>query len=403
MGTTPEAASAAAQVLRGNYGRFLLRALQVVFWVLVLCPWHALFIYPLLMYLVSKVYRKKFVRQPITPKVSQLIAAYNEEKAIAGKLENSLALDYPVDKLEIIVVSDASTDRTDEIVRSFADRGVKLVRVEGNVGKSAALNEGVTRATGEILAFSDATGHWSPESIRAMAEHYADPRVGCVSGWVAYRYDNSLTAQGFGVYQRFVMALRRAEASFGSGFNAPGSIHSIRKAVFRPLPQATFGDMVDPLHTALRGLRTTHEDRAISWEESRTQIGDEWRARLRICMRAWTFMFYALRRFPVFKAPMYCFQLASHKFLRWLVGPFMIPIFVLNAALLRQHPVYKVLFAAQVAYYGATLLGLVLARAGFRVRGLSGLVFYNSVNLAYMVALVRCLRGERVARWRPSR
>jgi cellulose synthase/poly-beta-1,6-N-acetylglucosamine synthase-like glycosyltransferase len=355
------------------------------------------------MFIVSKVYRKKFVREPITPTVSLVIAAYNEEKAIAGKIENSLAIDYPKDKLEIIVASDSSTDRTDEIVRSFADRGVKLVRTEGNLGKSPTLNQAAKQATGEILAFSDATGHWSKDSIRSMAQHYADPRVGCVSGWVDYSYDKSTTAQGFGIYQQFVMALRRAEASFGTGFNAPGSIHSIRKSAYKPLPAATFGDMVDPFHAAVQGLNTTFENNAVSLEESRTKTIDEWQARTRICLRAWDFMFYALLRFPIFRSPMYCLQLISHKFLRWLVGPFMVPIFIINAVLFNTHWIYQVLFACQIAYYGLTLIGYLFSKFKIRVRGISGLLFYNEVNLAYLVTLVKYLFGTRCPRWKPLR
>jgi cellulose synthase/poly-beta-1,6-N-acetylglucosamine synthase-like glycosyltransferase len=355
------------------------------------------------MFVLSKIVRYSFVRKPIAPSVSLVIAAYNEEKSLAGKLENSLAIDYAKDKLEIIVASDASTDGTDDIVQRFADRGVRLVRCEANKGKSATLNEAVQHAHGEIIAFSDATGHWSKDSIAAMVSHYADPRVGCVSGWVAYSYDDSTTAQGFGVYQRFVMALRRAEGSFGAGFNTPGSIHSIRRSVFRPLPAATFGDMVDPFHAAVQGLRTTFENRAISYETSRTRIKDEWQARIRICLRAWAFLFYALRHFPILRSPMYCFQLTSHKFLRWFVGLFMLPIFVINMFVLSYHWVYQVLFACQIAYYGLTLLGYVLSRIGIRIRGLSGLVFYNSVNFAYIATFVQYVCGRRAARWLPSR
>jgi len=378
-------------------------AIQIILWIFIVSCIYAMFIYPGLIVLLSKAFRKEFKREAITPKVSLIIAAYNEEKAIAGKLENSLELDYPKDKLEIIVGSDASTDRTDEIVKSFADCGVKLVRVEGNLGKSVMLNEAAKQATGEILAFSDATGHWSKDSIRSMAQHYADPRVGCVSGWVSYSYDDSMTAQGFNAYQRFVMALRRAEAAFGAGFNAPGSIHSIRKSVYMPLPAATFGDMVDPYHTAIQGYRTIFEEQAISYEFSRVRAGDEWEARIRICTRAWTFLFYALRRFPVFRSPMYCWGVISHKFLRWSVGPFMLPIFILNAILLSHHWVYQVLFGCQVLYYLATLVSLSFGRMGKRVRGLSGLLFYNSVNFAYVLTLVRYFMGYRVPRWKPSR
>ena len=212
--------------------------LQIAFWVLVFCPIYSMVLYPLLMQLLSRVYRRRFKREPITPKVTQIIAAYNEEQALARKLENSLSLDYPKDCLEIIVASDGSTDRTDEIARSFADHGVKLVRVEGGEGKSAVLNEAVRQATGEIVAFSDATGLWDRDSVRAMAAHYADPRVGCVYGWVSYDYDDSMAAKGFSTYQRFVMALRRAEAAFATRSNGrTGAFAGARPGSARPSPR----------------------------------------------------------------------------------------------------------------------------------------------------------------------
>lgn len=378
-------------------------ALQIIFWILLACPFYTMIGYPLLMLVVSRMYCRQTRRAPITPKVSQIIAAYNEERAIAGKLENSLSLDYPAGKLEIIVVSDASTDRTDEIVRSFADRGVKLVRCEGNQGKSAAINEAVRHATGEILAFSDATGHWDPESIRAMAEQFADPTVGCVSGWVAYRYEDNSTARGFKLYQRFIMPLRRAEGCLGSGFQVPGSIHCMRASAFRPLPPATFGDMVDPLHAAMAGLRTTLERQATAFEESRSNLADEWQARLRISLRAWAFVAYALPRLPLLRSPLYCFQVMSHKFLRWLVGPLMLPLLILNLLLLPVHWTYQAVFAGQVLFYGMTLLGYAASKAGRPLRGFSGLVFYNSVNLAYIISALRFLSGKRAARWVPTR
>ena len=377
--------------------------LEIAFWVLVACPLYSMIGYPLLMLIAARVYRRHFVRAPITPRVSLIIAAYNEEAAIARKLDNSLALDYPPERLEIVVASDGSTDRTDEIVKSYAGRGVRLVRAERNVGKSEAVNLAVKHAAGEILVFSDATGMYDPRSVRAMAAHFADPRVGCVSGWVAYRYDKSVAGQGFSVYQRFVMALRRAEAAFGSGFNAPGSIHAVRASAFIPTPPDTFSDMTDPLHAATLGLHTTFEEEAVSWEESRTRIEDEFRARVRIASHAWRFMSYALRRFPLLKSPMYCFQLASHKFLRWMTGPLLIPIFVLNALLVTHHWIYQLLLAGQLAYYGLTLLGYLFGRTGRRLKALAGLVFLNTVYLAYIVAFVRFLRGDRKISWVPSR
>jgi cellulose synthase/poly-beta-1,6-N-acetylglucosamine synthase-like glycosyltransferase len=360
-------------------------------------------LYPLLMLLISMVVQDRFKRAAITPKVSLIISAYNEEKSIAAKIENALSTHYPADKLEIIVASDASEDRTDEIVRAFAHRGVKLVRLDGRQGKSPTTNLAVEQSTGEILCFSDATGMWTRDAVPAMVEHYADPRIGCVSGWVRYEYDKSATAEGFRSYQRFVMALRRAEGCIVAQSNAPGSIHSLRRSAFRPIPAATFGDMVDPYHAALAGLRTAHEDRAISDEESRTRMGDEWNARKRICLQAWTFMFYALRSFPLIRSTAYCFQLFSHKLCRWITGVLMIPLLVLNILLFREHWIYQVLLAGQIFYYGLTLIGVALGRRGIRIRGVSGLVFYNSVNFAYLITFVQYLGGKRIATWKPCR
>jgi cellulose synthase/poly-beta-1,6-N-acetylglucosamine synthase-like glycosyltransferase len=376
---------------------------EILLWILLASGLYSLVLYPVLILILGRLVPRRFERRPIRPDVSLVISAFNEEAAIGAKLENSLALDYPPDHLEILVASDASTDRTDDIVRGFGARGVKLLRYEGGLGKSAILNRAAGAANGEILVFSDATGIWSRDAIAAMVAHFADERVGCVSGRVGYTYDDSTTSRGFGAYQRYVRALRRAESAFGAGFNAAGSIHAIRKSVFRTGPPDTFMDMVDPLHTAMQGSRTTLEESAVSMEESRTRTTDEFQARLRIALRSWRFLVYAVPRLPVLRSPMYCFQVISHKFLRWMVGPTLPIIFLLNLVLLGHGPIYRWLFGAQVVYYALTAVGLVLGRLGSALPGLSTLVFFNSTNLAYLTSLLRYLRGQRMQRWVPSR
>ena len=377
--------------------------LQIALWLLIATAVYAVALYPLLVLALCKLWRKEFLRRPIEPPVSLIIAAFNEEESIAAKIENALETDYPTEKLEIIVASDASTDRTDEIVRGFAARGVKLFRARGNVGKSAMLSEAIRQARGEIVALSDATGMWTKDAVRRLVSHFADPRVGCVSGRVAYEYGHSAASEGFGVYQRFVTALRRGEASFGAGFNAPGSIHAIRKAAYLPCPAALSMDLVDPFQMAVQGFRTTYEDQAVSLEKARTTVAEEFRARLRIAVRSWSFLFHALRRLPVLRSPMYCFQLISHKFLRYTLGPSLVLIFVLSAALFSQHPAYRLLFVGQVAYWLATLAAYAASRSGRRIPGLSGLLFFNSANVAYIRGLLLYVMGRRVARWDPAR
>jgi cellulose synthase/poly-beta-1,6-N-acetylglucosamine synthase-like glycosyltransferase len=380
-----------------------LAALQIALWTLIAAAAYAVALYPLLVLVLSKLWRKEFLRRPMTPPVTLIIAAFNEEESIAAKIENALDTDYPADKLEILVASDASTDRTDEIVRGYAARGVKLLRAEGNVGKSAMLSRAIGQAPGEIVALSDATGMWTRDALRRLVSHFADPRVGCVAGRVAYEYGHGAASEGFGVYQRFVTALRRGEASFGAGFNAPGSIHAVRKAVYLPCPAALSMDLADPFHIAVQGLCTTYEDQAISLEKARTTVAEEFRARLRIAVRSWSFVFYALRRLPVLRSPMYCVQLISHKFLRYTLGPSLVLIFVLTAILLPQHAIYRALFVGQMAYWLATLAAYVASRSGRRIPGLSGLLFFNSANVAYMRGLLLYVMGRRVARWNPAR
>jgi hypothetical protein len=162
-------------------------------------------------------------------------------------------------------------------------------------------------------------------------------------------------------------------------------------------------DMIDPLHTAMQGFRTTFAEDALALEQVREQAHDEFRARLRIGMRAWRFMAYALPRLPLLRSPMYCFQVTSHKFLRWLVGPSLVPILVLNLLLLGEHPIYLWLLAGQGLFYGLTLLALCARRLGTKIPGLGGLVFFNATNLAYVIALLRYARDQRVRQWVPSR
>jgi cellulose synthase/poly-beta-1,6-N-acetylglucosamine synthase-like glycosyltransferase len=378
-------------------------ALQITLWLLLGAAVYAVALYPLLVLALSKLWRKEFVKRPITPPVSLIIAAFNEEGSIAAKIDNALETDYPHDKLEILVASDASTDRTDEIVRGFATRGVKLFRASGNVGKSAMLSEAIRQARGEIVMLSDATGMWTTGAVRRMASHFADPRVGCVAGRVAYAYDHGAASDGFSVYQRFVTTLRRGEASFGAGFNAPGSIHAIRKAVYLPCPAALSMDLADPFHMAAQGFSTTYEDQAISWEKARVTVAEEFRARLRIAVRSWSFLFYAVRRLPLLRSPMYCFQLISHKFLRYTLGPSLLLLFVLSAALFSQHVVYQALFVGQAAFWLATLAAYAASKSGRRIPGLSGLLFFNSANVAYIRGLLLYVIGRRVARWNPAR
>jgi cellulose synthase/poly-beta-1,6-N-acetylglucosamine synthase-like glycosyltransferase len=355
--------------------------------------------YPLLVRALARLRPRPFHPAPIEPTVSFLIAAYNEEAVIAAKLENTLALDYPREKLEIVVASDGSTDGTHALVRGFAERGVRLFAPEGHLGKTGTANAAVPATRGEILVFSDATGMYNPEAVRALVRNFADPHVGAVTGRVLYRYDESVTARGFAAYQRLVVPQR----VFGTETSVSGSIHALRRERFAAAPPELSFDIVHPLHVALAGQRTVYEAEATSLEEARSRPEDEFRSRVRIAVRMWSFVPYLLRRLPRCRDRMYVFQVVSHKLLRWLSAP-LLALAAAAAAVLATRggwfalPLLALGFAA-----AAAALGWLAARLGRGAGPFAAALVFATLELAYLVGLARWLRGARFAGWRPER
>jgi cellulose synthase/poly-beta-1,6-N-acetylglucosamine synthase-like glycosyltransferase len=359
--------------------------------------------YPLLVRALARLRPRPFAPAAIEPTVSFLIAAYNEEAVIAKKLENTLALDYPREKLEIVVASDASTDGTHAIVRGFAERGVRLFVPAEHLGKTGTANAAVPTTRGEILVFSDATGMYNPEALRALVRSFADPGVGAVTGRVLYRYDESATARGFAAYQRLVVPQRRAESVFGTETSVSGSIHALRRERFAAAPPELSFDIVHPLHVAMAGQRTVYEDGATSLEEARSRPEDEFRSRVRIAVRMWSFVPYLLPRLPRCRDRMYVFQVLSHKLLRWLSAP-LLALAVVSAALLAARGgLWLLPLAALGSAAGAAALGWLAARLGRSAGPFAAALVFATLELAYLVGLARWLRGARFAGWRPER
>src|SRR5499426_3932604 len=221
--------------------------------------------YPALMLALSFVFRRPVRSADITPSVSVIIAAYNEERDIAAKLKNTLALDYPRDRMEIIVASDCSTDRTDEIVRSFSPQGVFLYRQPERFGKTVAQNRAVEISSGEILVFSDATTMYEPDAIRKIVRDFADPEVGCVAGQLIYA-DASSSAVGKGCrsYWGYEKFLRRCESDVGTLVGVSGCLYAVRRTCHTRLANDMIDDFVIATEIHLQGLRTVYEPEAIA-------------------------------------------------------------------------------------------------------------------------------------------
>jgi cellulose synthase/poly-beta-1,6-N-acetylglucosamine synthase-like glycosyltransferase len=243
--------------------------------------------YPLTLAAIAAFRRGRPVRPGSgTPTVTLVVSAYNEEDVLRAKLENALALDYPADRLEIVVASDGSTDRTVAIAREFSDRGVVVHEYRTNRGKNAALNDTVPQARGEIVVFTDANGMYRPDALRRLVAYFDDARVGSVCGELIYlNYSKNPVADGYGAYWRFDQRQKRLESDLQTLLGANGSIFAIRRRLYRPLPNTVCNDMVLPILVAAAGHSVVYAPDAVATEAGSADLREELRRRSRIIAR----------------------------------------------------------------------------------------------------------------------
>ncbi len=379
-------------------------AMRVSFWSGVALILYTYIGYPLLLALVSRLRARPVRRAPCEPAVSVVITAYNEERDIAAKLDNTLALDYPAAKLEIIVASDCSSDRTDEIVRSYSARGVRLHRQEERLGKTAAQNAAVEAARGEVILFSDATTVYSPDVLRVITPSFADPTVGCVAGRLIY-VDPKDTGTGKGArsYWGYETFLKRHESRVFSLIGVSGCLYAVRRSAYVPMYPEACSDFLIATKMVEQGLRAVYEPEAVCTEETNERSDKELRMRVRVITQTFTDLWRHRAMMSPLRSGFYGVQLVSHKVFRYLVPVFLFLMFVSAAALAPRSVFYALAFLAQVGFYAAAGVSWLLERAGRHHRLLALPQYFVLANLASLVAFYKFLRGERYARWEPIR
>lgn len=247
--------------------------------------------------------------EDVLPTVTVAIAAYNEQGVLEAKLENTLALDYPRDRLQIVVVSDGSTDGTDAIVRSYAD-DVDLFRVEGRVGKTACQNRLVGAVDSEIVVFSDANSFYEPNAIRALVEAF-EPGVGCVVGDLRHVETNRVSGEH--LYWRYEQFVKRLESRVSTVVTGTGAIYAVRRTSYVPLPAETISDFAEPLALIDRGERVSYTSAAVAWERMSGSVSAELRRRIRIATRVWRTGLRWKHLFNPVSRPIIAYQLLSHR------------------------------------------------------------------------------------------
>jgi len=376
---------------------------EFAFWVSVLLVVYPYAVYPLVVLALGGLRPRPVRAQPHNvPAVTVLIPAYNEADCIATTVQNKLEQNYPKDKLQIIVVSDGSSDGTDDIVRQYVGRGVQLLRREGREGKAAALNDAVRHAVGEVIVFSDANSLFDPEAIRYMVENFADSDVGYVTGSLGFLTEvASLSGSGVGAYIRYENLLRRAETNLGSIIGVNGGVDAIRRELYADTPAQLITDFVLPLTVMAGGHRVVFDSRVTSREAANSELTSEFRMRVRVALRALQGIAYMRRLLNPLRYPLASFCLVSHKVLRYLAFVFLLVALVCNIGLAISASFYQVLLAMHLAGYAFALIGLS-TRLPPWLRRITVVPSYLLMSYsAFTIAVFKFLRGETMATWRP--
>ncbi len=359
--------------------------------------------YPLLLAVWSRLFRTRAVEPGYEPVLSMLICAYNEADGIAEKLHQTLALNYPADKLEIVVVSDGSTDETEAIVRGFSDPRVKLMRSSRRLGKTNAQNEGVRLCRGEIIVFSDATARYQSDALKYLAANYKDERVGAVSG--RYRYfdeqGNSPSGTGTVMFWDYENMIKTFQSRISTITGCCGCIYSVRRSAFTELPPDIISDLVQPLRVIKQGYTVLFEDRALAYEATTKSSEQEWTMRVRVITRAMRGILSVRELLNPLAHPWIAFQLLSHKLLRWFV-PFYLLGLLLGSAMLLHEPQFMRIFMLQALFYSMALIALFVPLHRYsRMLGLP--LYFCILNLAALMSLIQLMRGRKYATWETVR
>lgn len=375
--------------------------MKVLFWIGLFGALYSYFLYPLLLMPLSRRRRRPLQPPAELPTISLIVTAHNEAARIKDKLENCLLLDYPRQRLEILVASDASSDGTDELVAGYAERGVRLIRAPERRGKEWAQLLAVQAARGEILVFSDVATTIPGDGLRRLAACFADPQVGAVSSEDRFvAPDGELLGEG--LYVRYEMWLRRLESGAAGLVGLSGSFFAARREVCLDWDVLVPSDFNAALNCVRHGYIAVTEPTLFGFYPAIQDEDQEYQRKLRTVLRGITGLMRRLDVLNPLRYGLFSFQVFSHKLMRWLVPWFLLLLLVASARLAREHAIYALALAGQLAFY-LLVLGGTLSERLRRLSWVKVPYFFVTANLAVAQAGIDFLRGKRVTAWQPSK
>lgn len=373
--------------------------MEIAFWIFVIFSVYSYLLFPLSLIALTKIARRLWDKKDIRPNITLVVSVYNEEKIIAKKLENALDLDYPTRQLEILVVSDGSTDDTERIVRGFNNERLVLKAFKERSGKTACLNRAVPEAQGEIILFTDANSMFPKDVLGKLVRNFADPEVGLVTGWTRYG-EVDQAEDTTGIYSRFEKWTKVQESSVSSCVGADGAVFAIRKDLYRILREDDINDFVIPLNVIRQGKRAVMEPEVYCFEESADEAGQEYQRQVRITSRTLNAIRRNLEFLNPFRYGWFTYFLVSHKIMRFLVPFFLIASFGVNIMLLGTSRLYSFTFGCQLVLMAMGICGILNIITG-RVGEIAK--FFLVTMLAQLSAWFRTFAGVSDTIWTPQR
>jgi cellulose synthase/poly-beta-1,6-N-acetylglucosamine synthase-like glycosyltransferase len=382
-----------------------LAVVETIFWFCLVFIAYTYLGYPLALKIASIFVREYSAEDSTTmPSVTLIISVYNEEKVIRSKIENSLALNYPKEKLEIVVASDGSTDLTDEIVKSYQKDGVILNETGKHRGKTATLNCVVPPVKGNVIVFTDANTHFAKDTIKKLVKHFSREEIGFVTGYTMYRsHQKDKVSETTGIYSKYELFLKRKESKISSCVGADGAVFAVRRDLCEPLKDDDINDFALPLKIIRKGHRGVLEQGAIAYEEPSPDMKGEFRRQVRITNRTLRAIFSNIDLLNPFKFPIFSWQLSSHKLLRFITPFCFILLFISNLLLVPARSICSLFLAVQVIFYALALFGYLLDRAKKTLGAISAPYYFVLMNIAVSLGWVRCLSGRPDILWQHER
>ncbi|MEW6606669.1 MAG: glycosyltransferase family 2 protein [bacterium] len=368
----------------------------ILFLISLICLGHTYIFYPLILILLSLVAKKGVARdENFLPAVSLLVAAYNEEKIIREKVENSLSIDYPKDKLEIIITSDGSTDKTNEIVAEYKDIILKELP---RAGKITAVNKTLPQATGEIIVLSDANTMYEKDAIKKLIRNFKDETVGGVTGKVLLTSEKATYGQGESLYGKYERYIQKKESQIFSVIGVDGAMYAIRKNLFKRIPpEIILDDLVNGMNIVKQGYRVIYDESAVGYEDTAASSKGEFIRRVRVSGGGFQ-MIVKNQGVPSIKQPFLLFQFISHKLFRWLTPFFLIILFTTNLFLININLFYKICFICQSLFYLLALIG-----GFFKLKALGTPFYFCLIQLASLIGVYRLITGKLRVTWTKGR